>query len=88
MVRDPAGAARLTLSDRHMWQSLLEACCRKGRITAALQARPSPHLMAPEGFVHCEHQCRAAMHLKGSSCIAAALLIPHEDHARMVNKAE
>ena len=38
--RDPVGAARLTLSDRHMWQALLETCCRTGRIAAALQAQP------------------------------------------------
>ena len=35
--RDPAGAQALTMSDRFMWQSLMEVCCRKGRIAMALQ---------------------------------------------------
>ena len=35
--RDPAGAQALTMSDRFMWQSLMEVCCRKGRVAMALQ---------------------------------------------------
>lgn len=35
--RDKAGAERLTMMDRSMWQSLLEICCHNGRIATALQ---------------------------------------------------
>ena len=35
--RDPVGAQALTMSDRTMWQSLMELCCRKGRTADALQ---------------------------------------------------
>ena len=35
--RDPVGAQVLTMSDRTMWQSLMELCCRKGRTADALQ---------------------------------------------------
>ncbi|CAL8466875.1 g6411 [Coccomyxa elongata] len=35
--RDKAGAERLTMMDRSMWQSLLETCCHTGRVATALQ---------------------------------------------------
>lgn len=35
--RDPVGAQALTMSDRTMWQSLMELCCRKARTADALQ---------------------------------------------------
>lgn len=37
--QDSAGAAAVTLSDRFMWQSLIEAACRKHRVDIALQVR-------------------------------------------------
>lgn len=40
--RDKKGAMELTWSDRNMWQSLLETCCRKGCIAEALQVTHSP----------------------------------------------
>ena len=35
--QDSAGAAAVTLSDRFMWQSLIEVACRKYRVDLALQ---------------------------------------------------
>lgn len=37
--RDKAGAVRLTMMDRSMWQSLLETCCHTGRVATALQVQ-------------------------------------------------
>ena len=37
LQQDSAGAAAVTLSDRFMWQSLIEAACRKARLDIALQ---------------------------------------------------
>lgn len=37
LQQDSAGAAAVTLSDRFMWQSLIEASCRKSRLDIALQ---------------------------------------------------
>lgn len=37
--QDSMGAAAVTLSDRFMWQSLIEAACRKSRLSMALQVQ-------------------------------------------------
>lgn len=40
LQQDSAGAAAVTLSDRFMWQSLIETACRKCRLDLALQVYP------------------------------------------------
>ena len=39
LQRDSVGASAVTLSDRSMWQSLIETACRKKQLPLALKVR-------------------------------------------------
>ena len=50
LQQDSAGAAAVTLSDRFMWQSLIEAACRKSQLDRALQVMQKLHRITSLGM--------------------------------------